>query len=307
MNLSCLHCYQALSGGEKDYHLACARKVFGVSWAPIVNFTIQDFPIIAQEMAGNMSISGVQPKISVQLNKKTKSVEKAPAGGAFILKPQNDRFPNLPENEDLVMSLATLNQIEVPPHTLVRLKDQSLAYLVKRFDRKNDGLKLHQEDFTQILNIKNKYSGSYEQIGKGILEYCTSNFLELTFYFERILFCFVVGNGDMHAKNFSLLRNERDEIVLSPAYDLLSSKLVIPNEQDLALTLNGKQNSIRRSDFFSIGENLNIDPATIEKSIKKIIALKEDFAELTDKSFLPSNQKEQFKEMMAERCQRIKA
>lgn len=302
----CLICYQPLSDQEADYHLKCARKVFGVNWIPEIEYSLQDFPLIAQEMAGQMSISGVQPKISVSLDKKTKSIQKAPTGGTFILKPQNDRFPNLPENEDLCMKLAELYRIEIPPHALIRLRDGSLAYLVKRFDRLPDETKLHVEDFTQILEIRDKYAGSYEKIGKGILKFCDNNYLDLTYFLERLLVCFVIGNGDMHAKNFSLMTTAKTEIILSPAYDLISSKLVIPSEPDLSLTLNGKKNKLRRKDFLAFGLSLGLSQKAIENSLARLLSLEGEFRGWIEHSFLPSEQREKLIQIMGERLRRIK-
>ena len=234
------------------------KEMFGMSQLPKIDLSLRDIPIKAQDMAGQMSISGVQPKLSLKLDKKNGELVVAPAGGEYIFKPQIERFLHVPENENCCMDIAAGFEIEVPPHCLTTLKDGTLAYIVKRFDRRREE-KIHQEDFYQILEKTNKYMGSLEQMGKRLKEISAVPGLDIQLFFERVVLNFLLGNGDAHFKNFSISYHA-DGIRLSPAYDIISSKLVIPKEEDSALTLNGKKNNITRNDFDAFADFLKIPP-----------------------------------------------
>jgi serine/threonine-protein kinase HipA len=241
---------------EQRYHSACLRRLFGVSALPVLELTHNGVLTKAQEMAGRMSISGVQPKLSI--SRKGSKLIPVTQGGQFILKPQTERFPSLPQNENLCMRIAGLLDINIPPHGLFDLLDCSPAYLVRRFDRTKDGDKLRCEDFAQILGEDDKYSGSLERIGKKIRELSSVSGLDVQLFFERVLLNFLLGNGDAHMKNFSMLEADDGGLRLSPAYDIVCSQAVIPQELDCALTLNGKHNKIKREDFKQLGDVLKI-------------------------------------------------
>jgi len=233
------------------------KEMFGINQMPTISLSLQDIPLKAQEMAGRMSISGAQPKLSLKLDKRQSELIIAPTGGEYILKPQTQSFPYTPENENCCMDIAAALDINTPPHCLLSLKNGSLAYVVKRFDRVGKE-KIHQEDFCQILDKNDKYSGSLEQIGKKLKEISAVPGLDVQLFFERAVFNFLIGNGDGHFKNYSISYHQQGGIRLSPAYDIVCSKLVIPNEEDSALTINGKKNHLTRHDFEAFAENLNI-------------------------------------------------
>ena len=155
------------------------------------------------------------------------------------------------------MDIAEKFKIEVPPHCLIPLKDNSLAYIVKRFDREA-GKKIHQEDFYQILEADDKYKGSIEQIGKKLREISTAPGYDIQLFFDRVVFNFLIGNGDAHLKNFSISCKDKETIRLSPAYDIVCSKLLIDDEDDTALTINGKKNKLNRNDFNKLADHLSI-------------------------------------------------
>ena len=163
----CDMCGKALDDKGR-YHSACLRRMFGTPALPAVQLSHGDVLMMAQEMAGKMSISGVQPKLS--MSRLGPRLVPVTAGGQFILKPQTERFPLLPQNENVCMATAGLLKIDVPSHGLFDLRDGSPAYIVRRFDRTRDGGKLRCEDFAQILGSADKYSGSMEQIGRKIRE-----------------------------------------------------------------------------------------------------------------------------------------
>ena len=233
------------------------KEMFNTSELPSLGFSLEDVSQKAQKSAGKLSISGVQPKLSMKLDRKNNSLISVAEGGEYILKPQTAPFPNIPENEQCCMDMASELEIDVPPHCLLRLKDGSWAYIVKRFDRES-GAKIHQEDFFQILDSGDKYRGSVEQIGRKIKGLSTAPGYDAQLFFERVVFNFIIGNGDAHLKNYSIAYKNSDNIRLTPAYDIVCSKLVITEEEDSALTINGKKNGLKRDDFDKLAEYLNV-------------------------------------------------
>jgi serine/threonine-protein kinase HipA len=231
--------------------------VFSAKRPPKIELGLADISQEAQKMAGKLSISGVQPKLSVAWDRKKGLLVPAAEGGEYILKPQTSSFPNIPENEQCCMDMADALGIDTPAHALISLNDGSWAYVVRRFDRK-DGKKIHQEDFSQILGRENKYSGSVEEIGRRLKQISSVPGLDVQLFFERVVFNFLIGNGDAHSKNYSIYYLNENEVRLTPVYDLVSSKTVIPGEEDSALTINGKKNGLTRDDFEDLARYLNI-------------------------------------------------
>ena len=277
------------------------KNLFDVNYLPKIDLSLTDIPTAAQEMAGKMSISGVQPKLSMKLDKKNGALEVAGEGGEYILKPQLQTFNNIPQNENLCMDIAASLGIQVPPHALVSLKDNSLAYIVKRFDRIKKE-KLHQENFFQILGEKDKYKGSMEKIGKKLKEISEIPGFDAQLFFERILYFFIIGNGDAHLKNFSIIYDKENFIRLSPAYDIVSSKLVIPHEEDSALTINGKKNNLARKDFDELANALKINS---KASYKNILGSIKTIDRLIKNSLLTDEEKKSLSSIVKERALRL--
>ena len=144
------------------------------------------------------------------------------------MKPPTKQYRSLPELEDLTMHLAEISGIEVVPHSLIRLSSGKLSYITRRIDRRNE-IKIHMEDMCQLTEklTEQKYIGSYEQIAKAIAEYSANPGLDITNFFEQVLFSFLTGNSDMHLKIFSLIDSPEMGYVLSPAYDMIASSLVV--------------------------------------------------------------------------------
>lgn len=286
-----------------DYSSIQLRKMFGKPFLPKLSLTRSEISAKVREAAGKLSISGVQPKLSLILQKD----ELLPVfeKGQYILKPQTEAFSYLPENEALCMSVAEMLGIDMAPNILIRLKDDSYAFLVKRFDRLSYNRKIQSEDFSQILG-KDKYDGSYEQIGKFMKDCPNINLLQSQYLFERIVINFLVGNADAHLKNFSLLTKEQ-ETFLSPAYDIVSSRLAIPEEKDeTALTLCGKKRRILGTDFIKFGLFLGVIESYIQKYLDKCINSQKKIVSLTEKSLLPENEKKRFIEISANRISALK-
>ena len=281
-------------------HNKCIKKVFGVDYIPEVNFTLSEISLKAQEMTGKLSISGVQPKLSVKLNHRTKKLEVVAEKGEYILKPQVETFLNLPQNENLCMTIASNLGIPVPPHTLVKLKDNTWAYIIKRVDRFKKE-KIHQEDFFQILEKTDKYDGSLEEIGKKLKQISDVPGLDIQLFYERILYFFLIGNGDAHMKNFSITY-KNNQARLSPAYDIVCSKIYISSENDFALSMNGKKNKITGKDFNEFFKFLQIQNKKINQ---KFLDKKNVVLEFIKDSIFSDYQKDQMLKTVQDRFSRL--
>lgn len=310
-NNKCLYCYLPLKENEIDFHAHCSKKFFGTDIPPEIDFGLADIEKLALKvLERSVSLTGVQPKLSIELTSKKKGRNRLTIvglWGKFILKPPFTRFPEMPEVEDLTMHLARTAGINTAEHSLIRLQSGELSYISKRFDRLKS-LKLHLEDMAQITEMltERKYSGSMEKVGKAILKYSSYAGNDALRFFELMLFCFITGNADMHLKNFSILTNQDDEFILSPSYDLLSTKLLMPEDkEELALTLNGKKNDLRKKDFEKIADSLGINEKVRKGIFQKIINAQSSFGDFIDISYLKDESKIAYKELISERISRI--
>lgn len=269
----CFYCYQTLEESENDFHASCTRKIFGTAIPPVIDFDLKQLEELAKQIIiKGVAVTGVQPKLSLDLEKHKNELSRLTIVGLlhgdYILKPPSAEYAELPENEDLTMHLAELVKIKTAKHTLVRLHSGELAYLTKRFDRKKDE-KIAVEDFCQLSEnlTEHKYRSSIEKIGKLSYQFTANKGFEAQRLFELVLFCYLTGNADMHLKNFSLIENNLGEYEFSPAYDLLNTALVIPDDkEESALTINGKKSKLKRSDFDVLAASLKIN----EQSAKAI-------------------------------------
>ncbi len=309
--MSCLICYKPLLPKENDYHAKCVANVFGVKQMPQFDIDEKKLSVYAKKIVGaNNSITGVQPKLSLWLGKAKENMRFTIIDDKsnYIIKPQSDTYISLPENEDLCMHLANEIGIEVATHSLVRLRSGKLAYITKRFDR--DGVnKIACEDLCQLSETltEYKYRSSYEKIGKIIKEYSTQYGLDILHYFQLVLFSFVTANADMHLKNFSMIEKSDGTFCLSPAYDLVSTHLVIKNEEEqMCLNLNGRKNKISKKDFNALGSNLQLTPKQIQNCYDLFINKLDAMLWWINNSFLPLAQKDIFKKVVSERVNLLK-
>ena len=277
------------------------KKMFNMPDWPKIDFSLSEISLEAQEMAGQLSISGVQPKLSVKLDKKKNMLITVAKGGEYILKPQTLVYPNIPENEQCCMDIAEVFGIPVPEHCILPLKDNSLAYVVKRYDR-NKSEKYHQEDFQQILEKDDKYVGSVEEICRKLYAISAVPGLDVQLLYERVVFNFLIGNGDAHFKNYSVITYNDVDRRLAPAYDLVCSKLVIPKGRDSALTINGKQNNLRRKDFDILADYFKIpEKVRYEKLENKFDVMKK----IIESSQIDHEKQEHFIKIIKERTLRL--
>ena len=307
----CLYCYSTLEKGEKDFHAKCVKKFFGTEKVPSLDYSCEELEELAvQVIKDQTSLTGVQPKLSLHLNKHEGSQRLTIVGlwGGFICKPQTIQFDQMPETEDLTMHLAELAKIEVVPHTLMRMADNSLCYLTKRIDRSNSGEKVAMEDMCQLTErpTEHKYKSSYERIAKAIMLYSSMPKMDVTNFFEVILFSWITGNNDMHLKNFSLFEPCDGNIRLTPAYDMLNAVILNPkDDEELALTLNGKKKRLKRQDFITSGLTMGVEQKTIERLISKYVKLLPEMKKLIGNSFLNEDLKDKYAELITERINRI--
>ena len=308
----CLYCYQELEEGQKDFHPHCVRKFFGTKDVPLLEYRHEDLDRLAEQVIrAQTSLTGVQPKLSLNLSKHDGCSRLTIVGlwGDYIFKPQTERYPQLPENEDLTMHLAEAAKIKVVPHSLVRLADGKLGYITKRIDRTKNGEKIDMEDMCQLTlhPTEYKYKGSHEQIAKTIVQYSSTPKLDLTNYLQLLLFCFVTGNNDMHLKNFSLYRPS-EGYLLTPAYDLLNVAIANPKDQEeLALSLSGRKTKLRLNDFLIAAKTMGVEEYVVLRLIEGLQKTLPKWQTLIRLSFLSEDMKMAYEELITSRLDRLQS
>lgn len=311
--MRCLFCYQELLERETDFHPMCSKIIFGTEIAPILPYSEVDLePLAQQVIESHTSVTGVQAKLSLHISDQDSELKArrftiVGLWGGYILKPPTKHYPQLPEVEDLTMHLARLANIKTAQHSLIRLASGNLAFITKRMDR-TPKTKLAMEDMCQLTErlTEDKYKGSYEQIAKAIKNHSLTPGLDLVNFFELVLFSFLTGNADMHLKNFSLLEQSKIGMCLSPAYDLVNTKLVNPaDNEDMALNLNGKKNRIQKNDFIVAMNQSKLDEKQQENIFNKMRVALPQWLLFLDKSFLSEDFKNQYKQILFERFQRL--
>jgi serine/threonine-protein kinase HipA len=309
----CLYCYGDLGEKTSEFHKTCSRKIFGTHIPPVLPYSEDQMILLAEKVIKSQTtVTGVQPKLSLHLEKLSKEDEPQRFTivgllNGYILKPPTKQYKFLPELEDITMHLAEISGINVVPHSLIRLSTGKLSYITRRIDRTNE-TKIQMEDMCQLTErlTEQKYNGSHEQIGKAIVKYSANPGLDIINFFEQILFSFLTGNADMHLKNFSLIDNPDLGYILSPAYDMVASALVVEGDsEELALTLNGKKKKLRKIDFLEAINRFNIDTKAIENIFSKFKNSEEQWHEFIKKSFLPDDMKSSFHDLVKERVSRI--
>ncbi len=280
--MKCLNCSEQIKDTASDYeksvmwHKSCIKRFFGTEIIPEIDLSEAKIEQLANDyISHGLTVPGVQKKLSLHLDMLSKkprlTLVNYPTG--YILKPQTEEYENLPELEFISMYMAEITGIKTVPYALIRL-NSSFAYITKRIDRnisKNKVEKYAMEDFCQLSNklTEEKYHASYERCAKIIDKYSSRSGLDLSELFMRIVFSYASGNSDMHLKNLSLIKTN-GEYVLSPAYDLLPVSIILKNDLDeLALTLNGKNRNLRRSDFIKFSKAIGLAEKSADNIIKK--------------------------------------
>ena len=316
--MNCLCCGKPIKDNNESsgWHKTCIKKFFTTAVIPEIEITDSVLEELAKESTNKgYTIPGVQKKLSLHLSKEVYprlTVVNYPTG--YILKPQVKEFRAFPEAEHIVMSMADKVKIRTVPHALVKSKD-SYAYITKRIDRvfsKDSNVKLiAMEDFCQLdLRLtQDKYKSSYERCGNIIKKYSSRSGLDMSELFYRLVFSFIVGNSDMHLKNFSLIESESGsgEYHLSPAYDLLPVNVIMPEDkEEFALPINGKKRNIHRKDFLIFAADCGIAKLAAEKMIEQLISMVPVFIDMCCNSLMPQDMKEAFIELVDKRVSALR-
>lgn len=295
---------------ENSWHNRCIKSFFGTMHMPIIDISEEQLEELANDTVNKgLTVPGVQKKLSLHLsgvNDARLTMVNYPTG--YILKPQTEEYNSLPEFEDLAMRLAEISGIQTVPHALVKI-DGNFAYITKRIDRdirKDKVLMYAMEDFCQLSNrlTQDKYKGSYEGCGRIIAKYSSTPGLDMSELFMRVVFSFIIGNSDMHLKNFSLIEIEPAgrNFRLSQAYDMLPVNIILPqDEEQMALTINGKKRNIKKKDFKILAEKCGIQETAAEKMMKKLCTFREQYMEQCEESYLSDELKEKTKDLIDER------
>lgn len=344
---SCLCCGKPLADtkSQAGWHDRCIKKFFGTSSMPYIDISEEVLDRLAQDSTDRgLTVPGVQKKLSLHLTEGKEprlTLVNYPTG--YILKPQTEEYPALPEMEYLVMRMAQATKISTVPFALVKSAQNTFAYITKRIDRvrtkNNEGRRMNasvhsapdvcfhrqrvgdfaaqkqqtnavsmlaMEDFCQLDGrlTEDKYRGSYERCGKLVTGYSAASGADLAELFLRVVFSFAVGNSDMHLKNFSLIEGKESsgEFTLSAAYDMLSANVVLPSDKEqLALTLNGKKQNIRRKDFLIFAETIGLPTVSAERLIQRVVAMREEYLSMCENSYLPEDMKQKLMQLIGER------
>ena len=244
------YCPGTLAEGFNTYSRTCLKRVF--QGKAVHHVLPYDSPAsnpetdeLFEQNRKRMSISGVQEKFSVLLEKNKLRLMNEGERGTYILKPipgMGKKPDQMPANENLTMQIARqIYGIETAENALIFFKNGSPAYITKRFDVKEDGTKLAQEDFASLAGRTPqthgehyKYLGNYLELFQIMQEHLPTYKLEAPKLLKILLFNYLFSNGDAHFKNFSILETSMGDYRLSPAYDLLNTRIHI-EDKDFAL------------------------------------------------------------------------
>ncbi len=322
-------CLSTLQPTKEGVHFSApaVRELWaGHRVRPILDFRKEDFLTIQRETAGRISISGVQDKISLRLDRN--KLVPTETRGDYILKPiplaSFPMFtPDIPANEHLSMQLAgQVFGIRTAANSLVYFADGELAYITRRFDRNEDGLPLAQEDFCQLskrspdtAGANYKYDSSYEEVGQILKRFSPSYRIDAEKLFRVIVFNYVIGNGDAHLKNFSLLETPLGDFSLSPAYDLLSTSIHLPDETRTALDLfdgdfeteSHRRNAYyKRPDFIELASRFGVSEERALQDLELFDQRKDAVVTMIERSMLSEKAKEAYRALYEDRCQAIR-
>jgi serine/threonine-protein kinase HipA len=309
----CLYCYEPLFDSHSDLHEACNKRFFGQLKTPQLNYNLENLQELASKVIqSQMAVTGVQAKVSLSLYRKeeknlTKKLTIVGLYGDYILKPPSEHYEQLPELESATMHMAEVCGIKVVPHSLVKLQDGTLCYITKRVDRTRKS-KLHMEDMCQLSErlTEDKYKGSHEQVAKLVLKYSSTPLLDVSNFYEQVIFSFFTGNSDMHLKNFSLLEKEGQGLSLCPAYDLVPTTLVNPADtEELALTLNAKKRKLKYDDFLAAYENGGLNKKVLDNTLELFVYAKPEILEILEKSFVSQELKTKYYLLINKRFEQL--
>lgn len=283
MNLNEINCCPGtLAEGFSTYSSGCLRNLFG---GKRVSHILQyQQPLHSEEVAElfmenrkRISISGVQEKLSLLLDKNVLRLTREGEQGTYLLKPiprDLKKTDQVPANEHLTMQIAKqVYGLNTAENALVFFKNGTPAYITKRFDVKEGGGKWGKEDFAtlagktkQNAGANFKYEYSYEEAGLLLQRYVPAWRVEIEKFFSLVVFSYLFSNGDAHLKNFSLLESTSGDYLLSPAYDLINTRLHI-DDADFALDKGLFVDSYKSESFKKNGHPSKVDFAEFARRI----------------------------------------
>jgi serine/threonine-protein kinase HipA len=307
----CLVCFAPLdSDYPLAYHKRCAKALFESTTAPAMDLDMNTLTAAGLSLLRSSgTVPGVQKKLSVDRHPENgRRLTLRALGGRYILKAPVAEYPHLPENEAFCMELSARLGYPTAPHGLVHLADGTLAYLSRRFDRPADGSKLPQEDFCQLCQrpAADKYKGSLEAAAK-VLAHSRQAGLDAVRFLQLNLLSWLMGNADLHLKNFSLYQPTPGLWHLTPAYDLVSTALVIPaDKEETALTLNGKKSRLSKGDWQVLAGKLGVAPKVFDNIKNHLQEAWPQVEALCQASFLPVDQQDAFLARWQERAEKLR-
>jgi len=311
------YCPGTLAKGNTSYSASCMKNLF--DGRKVSHFLSYDPPQqddevneLFMENRKRISISGVQEKLSMILEKNILRLTREGEQGTYILKPiprDLKKVDQVPANEHLTMQIAKqIYGINTAENAMIFFKDGTPAYITKRFDVKEDKSKWGKEDFASLA-VKSKdnagpdfkYNYSYEEVGLLIQKFVPGWRIEIEKYFSMVLFNYIFCNGDAHLKNFSLLETPSGDYMLSPAYDMVNTRIHVDDTDfalDQGLFSDGyKSASFQKKghacgdDFREFGKRIGVNESRIEKLMKPFLE-KQSFVEvLIERSFLKKPEK----------------
>ena len=307
------NCPGTLAKGYETYSPICLRKMYGgKKVSHILPYSSSKNSENFIENRKRFSISGVQEKLSLLLEKNHLRLTNAGEQGTYILKPiprDVKKVDQVPANEHLTMQIAKqVYKIDTAENAIIFFETEEPAYITLRFDVKPNGEKWRKEDFASLARKSKdtdgadyKYHYNYQDLGSLIRQYVPSWRVEIEKYFKLVLFNYLFSNGDAHLKNFGLLETEGGDFVLSPAYDLLNTKLHV-DDSDFALdgglfNDNYKSRDWKKNggpshlDFVEFGKRIGIRENRIMHLLDPFMEKQKGVEDLTKQSYLAEPQK----------------
>ena len=323
-----MRCHCCLKETENDFCRSCSQRLFSkANFSALLKFTLPSIAQGSNQNSRRISISGAQAKYSLRIV--SKELEPTDNNGTYILKPATNMqfrlFADMPANEHITMQMAKqIFKLNVAESALLRFTTGEYTYLTKRFDIRNDGSKILQEDLAQTAGLSSDANGSnfkyeslsYEEIADILKQYVSASSIAIEQFFKVLLFNYLVCNGDAHIKNFSIYSPHQDGVYeLTPAYDLINTSLHADDFRT-ALDLfrdeenyNGKffkdNGFYGASDFLEFSRRIGIVEKRAQRFILDITAHIPEMDEMLDKSFLSDAAKAQYKGNIRDRAKAL--
>ncbi len=323
-----MRCHCCLKETENDFCRSCSQRLFSkANFSAMLKFTLSSIAQGTNQNTRRISISGAQAKYSLRIV--SKELEPTDNNGTYILKPSTNMqfrlFADMPANEHITMQIAKqIFKLNVAESALLRFTTGEYTYLTRRFDIRNDGSKILQEDLAQTAGLSSDANGSnfkyeslsYEEIAYILKQHVSASPIAVEQFFKVLLFNYLVCNGDAHIKNFSIYSPHQDGVYeLTPAYDLINTSLHADDFRT-ALDLfkdeenyNGKffkdNGFYGASDFLEFARRIGIVEKRAQKFILDITAHIPEMDEMLDKSFLSDEAKVLYKERIRDRAKAL--